>query len=101
LCHRHRAGRIAFWVLIALAVLLALHGALVLGFRLRRRHLPAILEFPRLELFLLLFLIAPIGQIAAREALTSSSIDVLDRLGYLEDSLRFMPDPTEAIPSAR
>jgi hypothetical protein len=63
-----RAGRIAFWVLIALAVLLALHGALVLGFRLRRRHLPAILEFPRLELFLLLFLIAPIGQIAARES---------------------------------
>ena len=70
MCHRCRAGRIAFWVLIALAVLLALHGALVLAFRLRRRHLPAILEFPRLELFLLLFLIAPIGQIAARERLT-------------------------------
>ena len=72
MCCRHRAGRIAFWVLIALAVLLALHGALVLGFRLRRRHLPAILEFPRLELFLLLFLIAPIGQIAAREGLMPS-----------------------------
>jgi hypothetical protein len=64
-----------------LGALLGLHGALVLLFRLRGRHLPAILEFPRLELFLLLFLIAPIGQIAARGSLCTVSVtSILSKL---------------------
>lgn len=50
-----------------MACTLVLHAGLVLGLRLAGRHPPACLDFPRLELFLGLFMINPVAQAAARK----------------------------------
>ena len=64
-----RAERILFWVGIASAVVVAFHVAAVLAFRARGVHPPAILEFPRLELFLALAVLQPISQACGRALL--------------------------------
>ncbi len=61
-----RAARIAFWALIVLGAALVAHAALVLlTCYVFRRHPPACLEFPRLELFMGMFMIQPAAQCAA------------------------------------
>lgn len=55
--------------MVVFACVLVLHAGLVLGLRLAGRHPPACLDFPRLELFLGLFMINPVAQAAARKSL--------------------------------
>lgn len=62
-----RATQIAIWVAIITGVVLGMHVVLTILARWRRWHLPSFLEFPRLELFLALFLASPIAQAAGRE----------------------------------
>lgn len=57
-CDDYRAAEIAFWVAVLAACCIVLHTLLVLAFRCFHRHPPAILEFPRLELFMLLFMVS-------------------------------------------
>lgn len=73
----HKAARIMFWVAIAFGCLLVLHVLLVVAFRCFHRHPPSLLEFPRLELLLLLTMMQPIGQAAAQLIASGRTLAVI------------------------
>lgn len=65
----YRAARVAFWAAIAVGATCVLHVALILLCRAWNRHPPPMLEFPRLELFMFMFVTQPVGQLAGRKSL--------------------------------
>lgn len=78
---RCRSLQQAYWVGVATALILGTRLLLILLARWRHdRHLPPLLQFPRLDLFLALLLVSPIAQAAGSATLACSTPFLWERL---------------------